>query len=68
VLVIVAMSALLVWRHRKNIANLLAGKESRIGTKSSVTGMKGGMKGDGKDDMKDGGAGRSRKGGHRRIV
>ncbi|MGE0312740.1 MAG: glycerol-3-phosphate 1-O-acyltransferase PlsY [Lautropia sp.] len=31
VLVIVAMSALLVWRHRTNIAKLLAGKESRIG-------------------------------------
>ena len=27
------MSALLVWRHRKNIGNLLAGKESRIGKK-----------------------------------
>src|SRR5690606_10024319 len=31
VLPIIAMSALLVWRHRANIANLLAGKESRIG-------------------------------------
>ncbi|MFI4939867.1 MAG: glycerol-3-phosphate 1-O-acyltransferase PlsY [Burkholderiales bacterium] len=30
---IVAMSALLVIRHRKNIGNLLAGKESRIGAK-----------------------------------
>lgn len=28
---VAAMSALLVWRHRQNIANLLAGKESRIG-------------------------------------
>ena len=65
VLIIVAMSALLVWRHRKNIANLLAGKEGRIGAKS---GTNSGMKGDRKDDMKDGGAGRSRKGGHRRIV
>ena len=53
VLVIVAMSALLVWRHRKNIANLLAGKESRIGMKS----------GD-----KPGEAAKARKGGHRRIV
>jgi acyl phosphate:glycerol-3-phosphate acyltransferase len=28
-----AMSALLVWRHRANIAKLIAGKESRIGEK-----------------------------------
>jgi len=27
------MSALLVWRHRQNIANLLAGKEARIGSR-----------------------------------
>src|SRR5690606_35488725 len=27
------MSALLIWRHAKNIRNLLAGKESRIGQK-----------------------------------
>jgi glycerol-3-phosphate acyltransferase PlsY len=32
-LAIVAMSALLIYRHGKNIANLLAGKESRIGSK-----------------------------------
>jgi acyl phosphate:glycerol-3-phosphate acyltransferase len=31
---IFAMSALLIMRHRGNIANLLAGKESRIGSKS----------------------------------
>lgn len=31
VLIIVVMSALLVWRHRANIGKLLAGKESRIG-------------------------------------
>jgi glycerol-3-phosphate acyltransferase PlsY len=31
---IVIMSALLLWRHSKNISNLLAGKESRIGSKS----------------------------------
>ncbi len=31
VAVLVAMSALLVWRHRSNIAKLLAGRESRIG-------------------------------------
>ncbi|CAG4907420.1 glycerol-3-phosphate 1-O-acyltransferase PlsY [Paraburkholderia gardini] len=30
-LAVLAMSALLVWRHRSNIAKLLAGKESRIG-------------------------------------
>lgn len=29
------MSALLIWRHAKNIANLLAGKESRIGSKAA---------------------------------
>ncbi|MCM0044808.1 MAG: glycerol-3-phosphate 1-O-acyltransferase PlsY [Burkholderiaceae bacterium] len=33
-LAVLLMSALLVWRHRKNIGNLLAGKESRIGKKS----------------------------------
>jgi len=32
---LVIMSALLIWRHRGNIANLLAGKESRIGTKKA---------------------------------
>lgn len=32
-LAVLAMSILLVYRHRKNIANLLAGKESRIGSK-----------------------------------
>ncbi|RJG02096.1 glycerol-3-phosphate 1-O-acyltransferase PlsY [Noviherbaspirillum sedimenti] len=32
-LAVVAMSALLIYRHRANIANLLAGKESRIGSK-----------------------------------
>lgn len=29
------MSLLLVWRHKKNIQNLLAGKESRIGQKTA---------------------------------
>jgi glycerol-3-phosphate acyltransferase PlsY len=33
-LAVLLMSALLIWRHRKNIGNLLAGKESRIGKKS----------------------------------
>jgi glycerol-3-phosphate acyltransferase PlsY len=30
---LVAMSALLVWRHRQNIAKLMRGEESRIGAK-----------------------------------
>lgn len=30
---VLAMSMLLIWRHRQNIANLIAGKESRIGSK-----------------------------------
>jgi glycerol-3-phosphate acyltransferase PlsY len=33
-LAVLAMTALLVYRHSQNIANLLAGKESRIGGKS----------------------------------
>jgi glycerol-3-phosphate acyltransferase PlsY len=33
---LVAMSLLLVWRHKGNIANLLAGRESRIGQKKSA--------------------------------
>jgi len=32
-LAVIVMSGLLVWRHRQNIGNLLAGKESRIGSK-----------------------------------
>ena len=35
-LAIAAMSALLVWRHQKNIANLMAGRESRIGRKRAL--------------------------------
>ena len=31
----VVMSGLLIWRHKKNIQNLLAGRESRIGKNSS---------------------------------
>jgi len=31
---VLVMSGLLIWRHAKNIANLIAGKESRIGSKS----------------------------------
>ncbi len=34
--VIVAMSALIVYRHRRNIANLIAGKEPRIGSNGAV--------------------------------
>lgn len=32
-LAVLAMSGLLIYRHRRNIANLMAGKESRIGSK-----------------------------------
>jgi glycerol-3-phosphate acyltransferase PlsY len=32
---VVAMSVLLIYRHRKNIFNLMAGKESRIGSKKN---------------------------------
>jgi glycerol-3-phosphate acyltransferase PlsY len=32
---VLAMAALLVWRHRQNIARLLAGSESRIGAKKA---------------------------------
>ncbi|HEY1997745.1 glycerol-3-phosphate 1-O-acyltransferase PlsY [Paraburkholderia sp.] len=35
-LAIVAMSCLLIWRHRGNIAKLMAGKESRIGDKKKA--------------------------------
>lgn len=34
---VVIMSALLLYRHGKNISNLLAGKESRIGSKAEAT-------------------------------
>lgn len=37
-LAVIAMSALLIWRHRGNIAKLLAGKESRIGERKSPAG------------------------------
>ena len=33
---LVVVCFLLIWRHRSNIANLLAGKESRIGAKKVV--------------------------------
>jgi glycerol-3-phosphate acyltransferase PlsY len=35
-LAVVAMSALLIWRHRGNIAKLVAGQESRIGDKKKT--------------------------------
>ncbi len=35
VLATVIMSVLLIWRHKSNIQNLLAGRESRIGRKAS---------------------------------
>lgn len=35
-LAIVAMSCLLIWRHRGNIAKLMAGQESRIGAKKKA--------------------------------
>lgn len=53
VLPILAMSALLIWRHRGNIANLLAGKESRIG---------------GKAGPGDAAQAKGRRAGHRRII
>lgn len=34
-LAVAVMSALLIYRHRQNIANLMAGKESRIGSKKT---------------------------------
>jgi acyl phosphate:glycerol-3-phosphate acyltransferase len=33
---ITIMSALIIYRHRRNIANLIAGKEGRVGTKNDV--------------------------------
>jgi len=33
---VVVMSALLIYRHRSNIANLMSGKESRIGQKKEA--------------------------------
>jgi glycerol-3-phosphate acyltransferase PlsY len=41
---VVAMSALLIWRHRSNIGNLMAGKESRIGSKAAGAAAKPGAK------------------------
>ena len=55
VLPIVVMSGLLIWRHRKNVGKLLAGKESRIGAKPG-------------DLPGAAGSAKAHKGGHRRIV
>jgi glycerol-3-phosphate acyltransferase PlsY len=33
---VIVMSALLIFRHSKNISNLIAGKESRIGSKAKA--------------------------------
>jgi glycerol-3-phosphate acyltransferase PlsY len=35
---VIVMSALLVWRHTDNIGNLIAGKESKLGSKSAGAG------------------------------
>ena len=35
-LCVLVMSALLVWRHKENIARLLRGEESRVGAKASA--------------------------------
>lgn len=36
-LAVLLMALLLIWRHQSNIANLIAGKESRIGQKKAAT-------------------------------
>lgn len=35
-LAVTAMSLLLIWRHKKNIGNLIAGRESRLGKKKAT--------------------------------
>ena len=45
-LAIVVMSALLIWRHRGNIAKLMAGQESRLGGKKADAGQAAGAGGD----------------------
>jgi glycerol-3-phosphate acyltransferase PlsY len=37
-----ALSVLVVWKHRANIGRLLAGTESRIGTRAAATPTHGG--------------------------
>lgn len=41
---VLVMSALLIWRHSKNINNLLAGKESKIGSKGAAKPARSGKK------------------------
>ncbi len=60
VLPILAMSVLLIWRHRRNIGNLLAGKESRIGGKTAQAHEA--------DARSKAASNKARKGSHRRIV
>ncbi|MCY0388811.1 glycerol-3-phosphate 1-O-acyltransferase PlsY [Robbsia sp. Bb-Pol-6] len=36
-LAVTGMSLLLIWRHKKNIGNLIAGRESRLGAKKTPT-------------------------------
>lgn len=54
---ILVMALLLVWRHRANLANLMAGKESRIGHGKGKDGE--GRPGDGKAARKGGARGRA---------
>ena len=65
-LVIIAMSLLLMWRHRKNIGKLLAGKESRLG--ATQPGLQTGQRAGGRAGEPSGARPVPRKAGHRRIV
>lgn len=65
-LVVLAMSALLIWRHRKNIGKLLAGKESRIG--AARPGAHVAPRATGRPVEPSGARPVARKAGHRRIV
>jgi glycerol-3-phosphate acyltransferase PlsY len=57
VLPILAMSILLAWRHRRNIGNLLAGRETRIGSKAAPG-----------DQASAAAQAKGRRAGHRRII
>jgi len=65
-LVIVVISLLLMWRHRKNIGKLLSGKESRIG--ASEPGAHAGQRAGARAGDPPGSRPVPRKAGHRRIV
>jgi len=65
-LVIIVMSLLLMWRHRKNIGKLLAGKESRLG--ATQPGLHVGQRAGGRAVDPAGARPVPRKAGHRRIV